>query len=188
MRTVEDVASRACLVALPGALAAVLGPAVTDPSTALLLAATTVLLTTALLGAVAVVGSTVPAPALGLVRVAAPGTRARRGHRLQQTRPGVTGRTRSRAPGCGRWTPVLRPPRPARCPTHLDVCSSSDSALMRLLHDLLGLVVDSTCGAAWAGAVVLLVVVARLLLRPAWHQIEAGRRAARGRAATAGRG
>ena len=61
----------------------------------------------------------------------------------------------------------------------LDVFSYPVSALMRFLHDLLGLAVEPTSGTAWAGAVVLLVVVVRLLLlRPAWHQLVAGRRAA----------
>ena len=63
----------------------------------------------------------------------------------------------------------------------LDVFSYPVSALMRLLHDLLGLVVDPTSGTAWAGAVVLLVVVVRLLLLgPAWHQLVAARRTAAG--------
>lgn len=97
MRTVEDVVPRAWLVASLVTLAAVLLPVVTDPSTALLLG-----VAAALVAATAAVASAGPAAALGIVRVTAPGTRARRGRFLQQTRPGVPGRTRSRAPGCGR--------------------------------------------------------------------------------------
>ncbi|WP_157720448.1 DUF6412 domain-containing protein [Friedmanniella luteola] len=91
------MALRAWWVALLVALAAGLLPVVTDPTTAALLGVAVALLC----GAAAVVPAA-PAPALGLVRVAAPGTRARRGTFPQQTRPGVPGRTRSRAPGCGR--------------------------------------------------------------------------------------
>lgn len=61
----------------------------------------------------------------------------------------------------------------------LDAFSYPVSALMKLLHDLLGLVVDPGSGGAWAGAVVLLVVCVRLLLlRPAWQQLETGARTA----------
>lgn len=97
MRTVEDVAPRAWLVASLVTLAAILLPVVTDPSTALLIGAAAVLL-----GGLAALAPTLPPPAPGVVRAAAPGARARRGRFLQQTRPGVPGRTRSRAPGCGR--------------------------------------------------------------------------------------
>ncbi len=68
-----DVAPRAWLVAPLTALATLMLPAVTDPD-----------------------------PALGTRRVGAPGARSLPGRCLQQTRPGVPGRTRSRAPGCGR--------------------------------------------------------------------------------------
>ncbi|GAA1437234.1 hypothetical protein GCM10009616_38610 [Microlunatus lacustris] len=97
MRTVEDVAPRAWLVASLVTLAAILLPVVTDPSTALLLSTAA-----ALLGGLAALVPALPQPALGVVRAATPGVRARRGRFLQQTRPGVPGRTRSRAPGCGR--------------------------------------------------------------------------------------
>lgn len=91
------MAPRAWLVASLVTFAAMLLPAVTDPSTALLVGAAA-----ALLGGLAALAPTLPQAAPGVVRVAAPGTRTRRGRFLQQTRPGVPGRTRSRAPGCGR--------------------------------------------------------------------------------------
>ncbi len=61
----------------------------------------------------------------------------------------------------------------------LDVFSYPVSALMKTLHDLLGLVTDPTSGLAWAGSVVLLVATVRLLLLvPTWRQLQASHRMA----------
>lgn len=91
------VSPRGWLVASLLSIAAVLLPVVADSSTTTLL-----ILTAALVccWAVRPVGSS-PMP-LRVVQRRAPGTRALRGGFLQQTRPGVPGRTRARAPGCGR--------------------------------------------------------------------------------------
>lgn len=89
--------ARAWLVAWLLTCAAVLLPVVPDAHPASIAAATAVVLL-ALTLAVAVG----PVPGLLTVPVVAPARRRLRGRFLQQSRPGVPGRVRARAPGCGR--------------------------------------------------------------------------------------
>jgi YidC/Oxa1 family membrane protein insertase len=61
----------------------------------------------------------------------------------------------------------------------LDAFAYPISALMKLLHDLLGLWLGPDSGLSWVGSIVLLVCVVRLvLLRPAWMQLRSLRRTA----------
>lgn len=77
--------------------AAMLQPVVVDGSTVALAAATAALLCALAFASFAVL----PVSTLGVV-VAVPARQRLRGRFLQQSRPGVPGRTRARAPGCGR--------------------------------------------------------------------------------------
>lgn len=74
---------------------AVLQPTVVDGSGVAAAAA-------ALLCALTVAGSAVPSASTVRAVVAVPARQRRHGRFLQQSRPGVPGRTRARAPGCGR--------------------------------------------------------------------------------------
>lgn len=61
----------------------------------------------------------------------------------------------------------------------LSLLSYPVSALMKLVHAVIGLILDPGGGAAWVLTIVLLVIVVRLaLLLPAWRQQVAARRAA----------
>lgn len=76
---------------------AVLQPTVVDGSGVAVAAAAA-----ALLCALTVAGSAVPPAITVRAVVAVPARQRRHGRFLQQSRPGVPGRTRARAPGCGR--------------------------------------------------------------------------------------
>lgn len=61
----------------------------------------------------------------------------------------------------------------------LDAFAYPVSALMKLWHDLLSLLLDPDSGAAWVGSILLLVLTIRLLLiRSTWAQLRSARRMA----------